>query len=57
MRELLIAAAEQAMRYLEGLNERDVAPDPTVVARLSEPDIPLSAHPSPADETVALLDS
>ena len=56
MRELLIAAAERAIRYLEGLNERDVVPDPTVVARLSEPDIPLSAHPSPADETVALLD-
>src|SRR5258706_14129203 len=57
MRELLIAAAERAIRYLEGLNERDVGPDPTVVARLSEPDIPLSAYPSPADETVALLDS
>jgi hypothetical protein len=42
---------------LEGLNERDGAPDPTVVARLSELDIPLPAHPSPADKTVALLDS
>ena len=57
MRERLIAAAERTMRYLEGLNERDVAPDPAVVARLSEPDIPLSAHSSLADETVALLDS
>jgi hypothetical protein len=57
MRELLIAAAERAMRYLEGLNERGVAPDPTVVARLAELDIPLPAHPSPAEETVALLDS
>jgi glutamate/tyrosine decarboxylase-like PLP-dependent enzyme len=57
MRELLIAAAERAIRYLEGLNERGVAPDPTVVARLAELDIPLPAHPSPADETVALLDS
>ena len=57
MRELLIAAAERAIRYLEGLNGRGVAPDPTVVARLAELDIPLPDHPSPADETVALLDS
>src|SRR5258708_9740042 len=57
MRELLNAAAERAIRYLEGLNRRGVAPDPTVVARLAELDIPLPDHPSPADETVALLDS
>jgi len=57
MRELLITAAERAIRYLESLDERGVAPDPTVVARLSELDIPLPAHPSPAEETVALLDS
>ena len=57
MRELLIDAAERAIRYLESLNERAVVPDPTAVARLAELDIPLPAHPSPADETVALLDS
>ncbi|HEY6405906.1 MAG TPA: aminotransferase class V-fold PLP-dependent enzyme [Ktedonobacteraceae bacterium] len=57
MRELLIAAADRAIRYLEDLNERGVAPDPNVVARLAALDIPLPAHPSPADETVALLDS
>src|SRR6266480_6047891 len=57
MRKLLIATAERAMRYLEGLNERDVAPDRAVVARLAELDIPLPDHPSPADETIALLDS
>jgi hypothetical protein len=39
MRELLIAAAERSMRYLEGLNGRSVAPDPAVVARLAELDI------------------
>lgn len=33
MRELLTASAERAIRYLEGLNERGVAPDPAVVAR------------------------
>src|SRR4249920_1739346 len=57
MRELLTAAAERAIRYLEGLNERGVAPDPTVVARLAELAIPLPTDPSPADETMALLDS
>jgi len=57
MRELLIAAAEQAIRYLEGLNRRGVAPDPTIVARLAELAIPLPTDPSPAEETMALLDS
>jgi glutamate/tyrosine decarboxylase-like PLP-dependent enzyme len=57
MRELLMAATERAIRYLEGLNERGVAPDPTVVTRLAELDIPLPDHPSPAGETLALLDS
>src|SRR5947209_742635 len=57
MRELLPAAAERAIRYLEGLNERGVAPDPAVFARLAELAIPLPTDPSPADETMALLDS
>src|SRR5256712_2521206 len=57
MRELLTAAAVRAIRYLEGLNQRGVAPDPTVVARLAELAIPLPTDPSPADETMALLDS
>src|SRR5438270_10963679 len=57
MRELLTDAAERAIRYIEGLNERGVAPDPTAVARLEELGIPLPARPSSADETVALLDS
>src|SRR5690348_14221029 len=57
MRELLMAAAERAIRYLEGLGERRVAPDSSVVARLAELAIPLPADPSPANETMALLDS
>ena len=57
MSELRIAAAKRAMRYLEGLNERSVAPDSAVVARLAELDIPLPDHPSPAYATVAQLDS
>ncbi len=57
MRELLIAAAERSMRYLEGLNGRSVAPDPAVVARLAELDIRMPDHPSSAEEILALLDS
>ncbi len=57
LRELLTAAAVRAIRYLEGLNERGVAPDPAVFARLAELAIPLPTDPSPADETMALLDS
>src|SRR5579871_1446135 len=57
MRELLIGAAERAIRYLDGLDERRVAPDPRVTARLSELDIPLPDHPNQAEETLALLDS
>jgi glutamate/tyrosine decarboxylase-like PLP-dependent enzyme len=57
MHELLTASAERAIRYLEGLNERGVAPDPAVVARLAELDIPMPSDPSPAEETMALLDS
>jgi glutamate/tyrosine decarboxylase-like PLP-dependent enzyme len=57
MRELLMTAAERGIRYLEGLNERGAAPDPTVVARLTELDSSLPAHPSKAEETLALLDT
>src|SRR5437763_8587004 len=57
MHELLKAAAVRSIRYLEGLNERGVAPDPAVFARLAELAIPLPTDPSPADETMALLDS
>ena len=57
MHELLTTTAERANCYLEGLNGRGVAPDPTVVARLAELTIPLPADPSPAEETIALLDS
>jgi glutamate/tyrosine decarboxylase-like PLP-dependent enzyme len=57
MRELLIAAAERAIRYLEGLNERSVTPDLAVFARLAELAVQLATDPSPADETMALLDS
>ena len=54
MRELLIAAAERAIRYLEGLNGRGVAPDPTVVARLAELAIPATSHLSPVSCSYSL---
>src|SRR5438270_2516535 len=57
MRELLTAAAVRSIRDREGLNERGVAPDPAVFARLAELAIPLPTDPSPAEETVALLDT
>jgi glutamate/tyrosine decarboxylase-like PLP-dependent enzyme len=57
VRELLIDAAERAIRYQEGLSGRAIAPDPAAVARLAKLDIPLPDHPSEADETLALLDS
>jgi glutamate/tyrosine decarboxylase-like PLP-dependent enzyme len=57
MRELLTAATERAIRYLETLDGRGVAPDPAVVARIAELDIPLPDYPSHADETLASLDS
>ncbi len=57
MRELLMAAAERAIRYLEDLSERGVAPDPSVVARLAELAVQLPTDPSPANETMTLLDS
>jgi glutamate/tyrosine decarboxylase-like PLP-dependent enzyme len=57
MRDLLVAAAERAILYLEDLDGRSVAPESKVVARLAELDIPLPDYPSSADNTVALLDS
>jgi hypothetical protein len=53
MRELLTAAAERAIRYLEDLNERSVAPDAAVVARLAQLAIPLPTDPSAAMACVA----
>jgi glutamate/tyrosine decarboxylase-like PLP-dependent enzyme len=41
MRELLLTAAERAIRYIDGLDARGVAPSAEAVARLSGFDIPL----------------
>ncbi len=56
MRDLLGRAAETAARYLEQLDEREVAPRAEAVARLAELDGPLPEEPAPAEEVFDLLD-
>ncbi len=53
---LLADAAARAARYLEGLDERPVAPTAAALDALSELDVPLPAGPSDPAETLALLD-
>mgnify|MGYP001571605191 CR=1 FL=1 len=55
-RELLQDAAARAMRYLEGLGDRRVAPAPEAVARLSAWDAPLPDEPTDPAEVLRLLD-
>ena len=54
--DLLNDAAMRASRYLDALPVRAVAPDPAVVERLSELDIPLPDRPTPDDAVLAELD-
>ena len=56
MRDLLQATAERAIRYLEGLDDRPVAPTAEAMAGLAELDGPLPEGPSDPAEVVALLD-
>src|SRR5690349_13708141 len=49
-------AAEAALRYLDGLADRPVAPAPEALARLAALGGPLPDHPSPAADTIRLLD-
>src|SRR4051794_26732034 len=56
MHDLLDDAAKRAIRYLDGLDGRGVAPDPAALARLSELDGPLPDRPGSPAETLALLD-
>ena len=56
MKELLHDAASRAVRYLEGLDARAVAPSPAAVAALTRFDEPLPAEPGSAGETLRLLD-
>jgi glutamate/tyrosine decarboxylase-like PLP-dependent enzyme len=56
MRDVLLDAADRALRYLESLDERPVAPDPEAVARLSELDVPLPEGSGDPAATIAELD-
>ena len=56
MRELLDDAARRAIRYLDGLDARGVAPAPAAVAALAELDGPMPQAPCAPAETLRLLD-
>src|SRR3954452_16520378 len=56
MREILSEAAERSIRYLEGLSDRAVTPDPAAVAGLSALDVPLQHDPMDACAVLAELD-
>lgn len=56
MRPLLNDSAERAIRYLEGLNDRGVAPTAAALAAVSRLDSPLPETTSDPMETIALLD-
>ena len=57
MRSLLETAAQQAIGYLESLQNRAVAPSPTGVARLAELDGALPAAPTRPERIIELLGS
>lgn len=52
MRDLLTAAADRAIRYLETLDERSVAPAPQAIAALAQLDEPL---PEKSEDPAAVL--
>ena len=56
MRSLLETAAERAIAYLEGLEERPVAPSATAVAGLAALDEPLPEQPTPPKDVIRQLD-
>jgi glutamate/tyrosine decarboxylase-like PLP-dependent enzyme len=56
MKELLLSAAERAVAYLEGLEDRPVAPDPAAVAGLSRFDVPLADDPADPETILRDLD-
>ncbi|MEP7286911.1 MAG: aminotransferase class V-fold PLP-dependent enzyme [Chloroflexota bacterium] len=56
MSTLLQATAERAIHYLEGLENRSVAPTPAALARLAELDLPLPNDPADPEKVIALLD-
>jgi len=57
MNRLLESAAERALRYLEGVDARPVAPDADATARLGELSEPLPQGPTDPEEVLELLDT
>ena len=57
MRTLLEDAAQRAIRYLETVNDRPVAPIASSVARIAEFDTLLPTGPTSAHDALALLDA
>lgn len=56
MRQLLEASADRAIRYLEGLDARTVAPSAAALAELPRLDTPLPEGSCDPQEVIALLD-
>ena len=54
--ELLRATVERALRYLDGLNDRGVAPSPEALANLRRLDEPFPDEPGDAGAVISLLD-
>ena len=55
-RALLSEAAERAVRYLDELDERAVAPSPQALGRLGELGGPMPDRPSTPEAVLAVLD-
>lgn len=56
MRELLTTTTERAIRYLEGLENRKVAPSKEAIARLDALDVPLPDEPASPEAVLQQLD-
>jgi glutamate/tyrosine decarboxylase-like PLP-dependent enzyme len=56
MKNLLEAATERSIRYLEGLETRDVAPSPEAINHISQLDEALPDHPTDPETVLGLLD-
>src|SRR5215475_7635405 len=57
MSDLMHDAAHRAVRYLDALSDRTVAPDPDAVARLAALDIPLPEAGNDPEAVLVELDS
>lgn len=56
MDKLLRSATERALRYIDSLDERDVAPTPDALLRLNALDEPLPENPTDPEEVLGILD-